>query len=324
MSEVQRQEILLESGTNEMEILEFYLGAQSFGINVQKLREIIPYDEEKTTTLPESAPSVVGTFLVRGNTIPLIDLNVHLNRVNEEEKDSEQRPIVLVCKFNNQVNGFLVDGVNQIHRICWENVTPMANFIEQYRPRFTGSINVNKREILIVDLEHIMAEIDPDMDMSYEQPVSPSEEAPPKGLSVQERREQTKIMLAEDSAIIRAGILKVLSSSGYSQIQAFVDGEECYKTIKELKAKADKSGEPITKHLNLMITDIEMPKMDGLTLCRRFREEMGIKDIPVIMFSSLINEQMKHKCDSVGANGCVSKPQIPELVKIIDEHLLKE
>ncbi|MHB1398142.1 MAG: chemotaxis protein CheW [Trichloromonadaceae bacterium] len=313
-----RQEILLESGTNEMEIMEFFLGSQSFGINVHKLREIIPYEEEKTTTLPDSLPSVLGLFMVRGKTIPLISLGTHLQRRESTESPSGGRQVVLVCEFNNQVNGFLVDGVNQIHRVCWKDVQPMSSYLENYRPRFTGSIHIDQREILVVDLEHIVSEVDPEMGMAYDAPTPGVGQA-----DLLARRGAVHLMVAEDSSLIRSGILKVLTGSGYSHVSSFVDGEECFQAIRALKHKAQQSGAPIRDYLQLVISDIEMPKMDGLTLCRRVKEELELTDVRVLIFSSLVNEQMALKCASVGADGCITKPQIPELVNLIDGFCLQ-
>jgi two-component system chemotaxis response regulator CheV len=316
----EKQGILLESGTNEIELIEFYLGSQSFGINVHKLREIIPYDEAKTTILPESPPSVVGTFLVRGNTIPLIDLNVHLRR-NPGEASPDGRQVVLVCEFNRCVNGFLVDGVNQIHRISWKQIQPLSAFIGRYKPRFTGSFEIDGREILIVDLEHIVAELDPEAGLSYHAP----EQVTPAvaGLSLEERRGQYRLLMAEDSAIIRDSIVRILHGSGYTQVSAFVDGEACYQEILTLKKSLKKDVPTLGQVFDLLISDIEMPKLDGLTLCRRIKEDGQLKHIPVIMFSSLITEQMAHHCEQVGADGYISKPQITELVTMIDGFLLK-
>lgn len=324
--EITRQDILLESGTNEMEIMEFYLGSQSFGINVHKLREIVPFNREQLTVLPENPPTVEGSFLIRGNSIPLINLDRHLARTPEERDGEDTRRIVLICEFNKAVNGFLVDGVNQIHRVSWSDIQPMSSYIEQYRPRFTGSIQIEGREILIIDLEHIIAEIDPNMGMAYDKVSEEMEEKKVESdsaLSITEKRQKMKLMLAEDSAIIRSGIIKVLTSAGYTQLETFVDGQECHTAINAIAQAAKRGGEPIDSHLSLLITDIEMPKMDGLTLCRKIREEMDLKDLPILIFSSLINEQMIYKCESVGANGYVTKPQIPELVELVDNYVLK-
>lgn len=313
-----RQEILLESGTNEMEIMEFFLGSQSFGINVHKLREIIPYEEAKTTTLPDSLPSVLGLFMVRGKTIPLVSLGTHLQRREPVETTVGVRQVVLVCEFNNRVNGFLVDGVNQIHRVCWKDVQPMSTYLESYRPRFTGSIHIEQREILIVDLEHIIAEVDPEMGIAYDVALPGADQS-----ALLARRQAVHLMIAEDSTLIRNGILKVLTGAGYTQVSTFVDGEECYQAIRKLKKQAQQSGEPMLDHLQLVISDIEMPKMDGLTLCRKIKEEMDLKEVKVLIFSSLVNDQMTIKCDSVGADGSITKPQIPELVSMIDGFCLR-
>ncbi|MDK2847682.1 MAG: two-component system, chemotaxis family, chemotaxis protein CheV [Desulfuromonadales bacterium] len=303
------QDILLESGTNEMEILEFYLEGQSFGINVQKLREIICYDPGRRTAMPESLPSVLGVYMVRGDSIPLIDLSSHLRQRTSVAPEAEARAIVLVCQFNRKVTGFLVEDVNQIHRVNWQSVEPMAPLIERFRPRFTGTIHVEDRDILIVDLEHILAEVDSDMDMSFSQNEGDD--------SVSETREDIGLMVAEDSVLIRAGIQKVLANAGYSRVEVFADGEECYQRLLCLKEQTDSEAE-FLKHVRLLVTDIEMPRMDGLTLCRRVREEIGVRDFKVVLFSSLITDEMAHKCQSVGADAWISKPQIPTLVDLVD------
>ena len=315
MSEYQKQEILLETGTNEMEIIEFYLNSQSFGINVQKLKEIIPYDEDAVTVVPGSSAGMLGTLLLRGNTIPLIDLKTSLSQ-RSVAVDRDVRHVVLVCEFNNRINGFKVDGVNQIHRVSWKNVQPMATFIDQYRPRFTGSLNIEGREILIVDLEHIVSEYDPESALDYEADLHGEEMAG----AVPRTREKIKLMLAEDSSLIRAGIEKVLRSASFGGLRVFVDGQDCYDEILKIRQKVA-NGEALSDHLHLLITDIEMPKLDGLTLCRMIKEDPLLKDLKVVLFSSLINEQMVVKCDSVHADGYATKPQIPYLVEMMDRIL---
>jgi len=206
--------------------------------------------------------------------------------------------------------------VNQIHRVSWEDIQPMASFIDQYRPRFTGSVNIDGREILIVDLEHIVAEFDSEANLDYEADLH-SDEMQEK---LPHTREKMKLMMAEDSALIRTGIEKVLKNSNYTDLQVFVDGQQCYDHILEIKQRVI-NGEPLESLLNLLISDIEMPKMDGLTLCKKIKDDPILKDIKVVMFSSLINEQMVVKCDQVGADGYATKPQIPYLVEMMDKFL---
>ncbi len=315
MSGYQKQEILLETGTNEMEIIEFYLGTQPFGINVHKLKEIITFDQEALTVIPGSGEGMLGTLLLRGSTIPLIDLKSHIVQ-KEEDLEGDVRQVVLVCEFNDRVNGFKVDGVNQIHRVSWEDVQPMASFIDQYRPRFTGSVNIEGREILIVDLEHIVAEFDSEANLDFEADLHAAEMEE----KLPHTRERMKLMLAEDSALIRNGIEKVLKGSNYTNLEVFVDGQQCYDQILKIKQRVA-AGEPLSDLLNLLISDIEMPRMDGLTLCKRIKDDPLLRDMKVIMFSSLINEQMAAKCDQMGADGYATKPQIPYLVEMMDKFL---
>ncbi len=295
MSHGLKQDILLESGTNELEIIEFYVGTQPLGINVQKLKEIISFDQSDLTAIPGSEPAMLGTLLLRGVTIPLIDLRLHLNQRVQEEPADNIRPVVMVCEFNHRTNGFKVDGVNQIHRISWTDVEPIAPIINQYKPRFTGSIHIDDREILILDLEHIVGEFDPDSVIG-----AAEETLTVDAYQLYPHRRAAKVLMAEDSTIIRTGIEKILREAGFDGLEVFVDGEDCYQRILQLKQQAEEAGDDIRQHFNLLISDIEMPQMDGLTLCRKVKEELGFKHVPVVLFSSLINPPMEVKCDSVG------------------------
>ena len=317
MAEQSKQEILLESGTNELEIIEFYVGSQPLGINVQKLKEIISFDESNLTVIPDSHPSMMGTLLLRGDTIPLIDLKKHLKQRHQAESLETQRPVVMVCEFNHRTNGFKVDGVNQIHRISWSNVEPIASILAKFEPRFTGSIHVGDREILLLDLEHIVGELDPDSVMDGKNSNSSND-----GLEGPlHNRNNAKILMAEDSTIIRSGLEKVLKKAGFNNLEVFVDGEKCYQRILELKQQADAEQVDIRDHLRMVISDIEMPKMDGLTLCRKVKEQLGYKHLPVVLFSSLINPPMEVKCDSVGADNYAAKPEVAKLIALIDEYI---
>ncbi|AJF05597.1 chemotaxis protein [Geoalkalibacter subterraneus] len=315
MAATEKHEILLESGTNEVEIIEFYLGSQSFGINVHKLREIVPYDPDAVTRVPESIPSMIGMLLLRGQTVPLIDLREHL-RKRQGELDPDTRKVVLVCEFNREVNCFLVDGVNMIHRVSWKDMRPMDEFFTPYRPRFTGSIEVEGREIMIVDLEHVISEIFPEQADMMGQAEVPDD-------FKRDSRQDVKLMVAEDSNIIRNQIVTILQNSGYKQVTSFVNGEECYNALLALRDEMRNTGVDLSDRLNLLVSDIEMPSMDGLTLCRKVKTELGMKNLPVIMFSSLINEQLAYKCKEVGADSHISKPQINELVKLVDGFCIK-
>jgi len=320
MSSDVKQDILLESGTNELEIIEFYVGTQPLGINVQKLKEIISFEESDLTVIPGSEPAMLGTLLLRGATIPLIDLKLHLKQRNQEASDDSVRQVVMVCEFNHRTNGFKIDGVNQIHRISWTDVEPIAPIINQFKPRFTGSIHIEDREILILDLEHIVGEFDP------ESVIGEAEETltDDRVRELYPHRQTAKVLMAEDSTIIRTGIEKILREAGFEGLEVFVDGEDCYQRILQLKEQAEEAGEDIRQHFSLLISDIEMPRMDGLTLCRKVKEELGCKHVPVVLFSSLINPPMEVKCDSVGADGYAAKPEISKLIEMMDTFIQAE
>jgi two-component system chemotaxis response regulator CheV len=314
-----RREILLESGTNEVEFIEFTLGGQSFGVNVSKVREIISYDASAITTLPEAYHSVMGMFILRDSTLPLINLGKHLE-IPQAQEDADARKVVLVCEFNDLVNGFLVDGVKQIHRCSWNDMVPLSRYISQFGPSITSSVTIGETSIMLVDLEHILADIYPATRMVYRESNDPEHAA-----DISERhqeRAKAHFVLAEDSPIVRASVNRVTSEVGYTSIQAFDNGADAFNYVANIVMKAKTENQPLKNYLAGIITDIEMPKMDGLTFCRKIKEELGLTNLPVIIFSSLINEQMVEKCQSVGADGWANKLKIGDLVHILDEKFL--
>lgn len=304
--------ILLECGTNEVEILEFFLGKQSFGINVAKIAQIVPYAPEQLTILPATAPEVRGSLLWQGRSLPLIDLALLLHR--PLTADPEPRPVVLVTAFNNGYHGFLATGVNRITRIGWDAVRPLARFLGNYSSAISGSIQVEGREILLIDFEYLVATLFPN---NQEE----EEATPPTHPDTAAKRAAKKIFLADDSPFIRETIAKLLHKNGYTQVQAFKDGREAWKLLHELQQKRASQPSAIRETVDLLISDIEMPEMDGLTLCRQLKKELGLTDLPVILFSSLVNSSLAHKCQEVGADGFTSKPEFQKLLRQMDQLL---
>ncbi|PLX94537.1 MAG: hypothetical protein C0620_05780 [Desulfuromonas sp.] len=316
----EKQGILLEAGTNEFEILEYYLFDQSFGINVHKLREIVPFCREELTTLPDSHPSLLGTLLLRGDTIPLVNLAEHIGKALDpakllaaSESGVQTRQVVLVCEFNDEVISFLVDGVDQIHRLSWSQVKPMDQFFDTYRPRFTGTVTVADRDILIVDMEHIAYEIFGD---GQHYAGSDEDAIAADGPERKANRGDVKLFFAEDSAIIRQGIMRVLKHAGYEKAQSYGDGLACWNAVLEAREEGELPA--------LIVSDIEMPELDGLALCRRIKEDQVLRQIKVVMYSSLINENTSHKCVEVGADDFTSKPDVTKVVALVDKFCLIE
>lgn len=305
-----QSDILLESGTNEFEIVEFFVGPQSYGVNVAKVREIIQHNQQFVTPIPDHHPAVIGLYSLRGETFPLIDLSSTLK--TEGDKTSTRR-VIMVCEFNTLVNGFLVDGVRQIHRRSWEDVKPVSGLVGQGKSMITSTVNIDDKQMLILDLESIIAEIYPPSIMMAQDGVS---------ANMSLKREGVNMIFAEDSPVIRDVVMSILKKAGYVNTTAVGDGKEAYDLIVDMKAKADRNRTTIREYLSGLITDIEMPRMDGLTLCKKVKVEMGLS-IPVIIFSSMINAQMAVKCREVGADAFITKPKSIELVELIDRHFLK-
>ncbi len=312
--------ILLESGTNEVEILEFYLGGQSFGVNVLKIQAIEQFDPERVTQIRLTHPSIVGTLVFREKCITLIDLRKEMEAEGNADghtanitDTTPDQALVLVMEFNNLKTAFVVDGVDRIHRASWESINSLSAFLNTPDSKFTGSFQIEDREILIVDMEKIVSEILPGWQQKFAIPEN--ESSPYKA-----NRATKTIFLAEDSALIREGVRTELARCNYVDLQTFPNGESCQEEINRLKKKARSEGGQVTDHVDLLISDIEMPAMDGLALCRWIKDDPILQQLPVVMFSSLINEQIARKCDEVKADAYITKPQFAELLVLLDHH----
>jgi len=300
-----RDSILLESGTNEMEILVTEIEGQLFGINVAKVKSIQKFNPEAVSPLPNSHKSILGILQMRDTTIPLIDMALVLNIPKAEKNDKQ---IVIVTEFNNRVNSFRVDSVQRIFRISWTQFKPVSSVIQSKDTFITGSVTLNGKEILILDLEQILVSLFPETKIE-----DIREEIVEKVYEVD--RDGVHLLFAEDSGLIRNSVVKCLKSSGFTDLTTFEDGQYAYDHILQRKEEYKNFDKPI-----VLITDIEMPRMDGLALCNKIRKEMGLLNVAVVVFSSLITEQMELKCKSVGANSWVTKPESNNLIMKLDEY----
>lgn len=312
---MEKQGILLESGTNELELLTFLLGNQSFAMNVLKVQSIQQYDSSTLVKIPGSHHAMLGMILYRERTIPLIDLPAALGIDNKNITNKGK--IVIVAEFNNVLNGFLVDGVNRINRMSWTDFVPINSIFSNVGASVCGTIQIENKEALVVDLEHIIATISPDLairDITDET----------LNLSKPKLREDISLFFAEDSNTIRNNVLRILKKAGYKNIRGFDNGQDAFDALVEICGRIDANAPDDAALPHVMISDIEMPRMDGLTLCRKMKSDNRFEKIVVVMFSSLINEQMVNKCESVGADSYITKPEMDKLVTILDELCLKE
>jgi len=297
--------ILLESGTNEMELLVVTVEGQLFGINVAKVKSIQKFNPDLVSQLPDYPECIMGVMQLRESTIPLIDMALTLN-IPKSEKDGNE--IVIVTEFNNRVNSFRVDGVKRIFRVSWTQFKPICSIIQSEGTFIIGSVTLGGEEVLVLDLEQILAMLFPETTIE-----TIREDVIEKAKTID--RSGLHLLFAEDSGLIRSSMVKCLKSAGFSDLTVFEDGQYAYDHFLKHRDEYLTYGKdkPI-----VLITDIEMPRMDGLALCNKIKKEMGLHNVTVVMFSSLITDQMIAKCQSVGASNWVTKPESNDLITKLD------
>jgi two-component system chemotaxis response regulator CheV len=287
-------DILLESGTNELEIVEFTIGNVVFGINVIKVREIIV--PPPVNPVPLSHPHLEGVTVVRGEVIPVINLAGVLD-LEQTKKNGEDK--LIISEFNKMMVIFRVDDVSLIRRISWEDIDRPSDLYQVENRQLVGIVQLQEKIILLPDFEKIITDISPESGLNADR------------ISDQENRKQknTRIIIAEDSLFIQNILQEVLEAAGYTNLTFFSNGKQVLEYF----------AEEGWKQVDLVITDIEMPQMDGHHLTRRIKESEEMNHLPVVIFSSLITEDLRHKGEKVGADAQVSKPEADQLVDIIDE-----
>ncbi|MBO4368797.1 MAG: chemotaxis protein CheV [Desulfovibrio sp.] len=348
MSQTAITNILLEAGTNELEIVEFYLdeafteedrarvealaemeghtrlgnekevvkkddfllageqhGQKTFyrgyyGVNVAKVTEIIRMP--RVTELPElQSPSVKGAFNLRDRIVPLVDLGMWLGKVPAHESQDTK---AIVTEFNNVNTAFMVTGVNRIHRISWEEVEPPNQYVSSVSSdTIVGVVKFDDRIVFLLDLEKIVTNLNPRLalrlgDLGENWDVSLGYRA----------------LIADDSPLIRGMQRDLLEKAGY-KVKVTTNGREAWEYLVECKKHVEEEGRPLSDFVQVVVTDIEMPVMDGLNLTSRIKEDPLLKRLPVLIFSSLVTEKLRHRGESVGADGQISKPEVGSLAR---------
>ncbi len=314
MASESKNEILLDSGTNEVEMLEFSLGDEHFGVNVSKVKSLIQYAEEDVTELPKSEKGIDRLIKVQGTMVPLVAIHQVLEL---ENNNPPERRIVVILGFNNISVGVLVDTVNEIHRINWNEFVPISEYLHKSSSSTTvGTFKRNDHDIVVLDFERIMMDYFPETCMDVDISENRSEDI--------FDRSKCKVVHVDDSTVIRTIFQQTMTKGGYTDIKAFINGYQCYEYFLELKEKISSGETTLEENVQAIIIDIEMPRMDGLTLCKKIRQEFQWADLPIILFSSLIDDQMKEKCREVGASTQIAKPHIKDLANILDNFFLKD
>ena len=295
--------ILLETGTNELEIVEFYVNQDGYeahyGLNVAKVVEI--GRRQPVTAMPEMRhKALLGAFLHRnGRIVPLIDMARFLGSAPITNEDAK----VIVTEFNGVCTGFLVSGVNRIYRLSWTDVEAPGQFLQDMiRSSVTGVVRLEERVIFLLDLEAIVAELHPAMALRFDA----------ADMAASDGKTYT-ILHVDDSSSIRSLLLNLLNKEGRFKVEQRVNGQEAWDYLQSVRNRCEAEDRPISDFLQGIITDIEMPAMDGLALCKRIKDDPVLKKLPVAIFSSMINESLARKCALVGADAQYTKPDLKAL-----------
>lgn len=298
-------EILLESGTNEMEIMEFTIYGESYGINVAKVKEIMMSDTVKP--IPHSHPCVEGIFKPRGVVLTVVDLPKYLTG---QETEKQPKDLFIVTNFNKLHIAFRVQKVVGIQRISWKDIQKPDKTLyrgEEDEGIATGIAQCNGQLVTILDFEKIVAEIAPETgvqvsDLDY--------------LGARNENYKHTIVFAEDSVLLSTMVEQSLRRAGYVNLKKFNNGREAWDYLSSIRDDDD-----LYDKASLIMTDIEMPEMDGHRLTKLVKEDPKLKKIPLVIFSSLINSEMEVKGKTLGANEQLSKPEIGHLIEVIDKLL---
>ena len=298
--------ILLENGTNELEVLEFIIGNNHYGINVAKVKEIVNF--QKVTPVPNSHPSVEGIFMPRDTMITVVNL---ANVLRLPESDDPKNDMLINTNFNKLNVAFHVHKIVGIHRVSWADIITPDVTINSFESGIaTGIIKIDGRLIIILDFERIVSDISPETGLKVSDIARLGERD----------RNNSPIVIAEDSTLLMRLISDSLEKAGYTNVTKCVNGQEAWDYLQSLKKKSDGD---VTKYVKCIVTDIEMPLMDGHRLTKLVKTDSELQKIPVIIFSSLINEEMRRKGEQLGADAQLSKPEIGSLVEQIDSLILK-
>lgn len=290
--------ILLESGTNELEILEFALGRNRYGINVAKIREILSY--QPVTPIPHANPCVEGIFMPRDVMITVINLKRCIG-VPEDEKEG----LFIITNFNKLNIAFHVDEVIGIHRVSWEDIIkPDSTINSDDSGVSTGVVKLGDNLVVILDFERIVTDISPETGLKV---------ADIDDYAGRDRSEHP-ILIAEDSPLLSKLITDCLKKAGYTKQIVTANGQEAWNKVCDFRRRGI-----LQNMVHCIITDIEMPLMDGHRLTKLVKSDEEFKDIPLVIFSSLVNDEMRRKGEQLGANAQLTKPEIGKLVATVDE-----
>ena len=284
------------AGTNRLELLMFRLQRkQRYGINVFKVREVIHCPQ--LTQVPHSHPAVRGVANIRDQAITIIDLGM---AIGQPPLEDPRKGFVIVTEYNRSTQGFLVTGIDHIVNLNWEDILPPPKGANS--GYMTAVTNVDKEIVEIIDVEKIMSEV-----------IGGNEQVSDEVLSnVHESEIPRHILVVDDSSVARNQIKRALDQLGIESTLAN-DGAA---GLKQLKAWADEE-QAVTDRLAMVISDVEMPQMDGYTLTSEIRQDPRLRDLYVVLHTSLSGVFNNALVDKVGANKFIPKFDPDELATAV-------
>ncbi len=290
-------------GQNRLEILMFRLsGRQQFAINVFKVQEVVQLP--KMTLMPHRHGSVCGVVNLRGQTLPVIDLS---RAIGLRPLVPDERSTIIVTEYNRSIQAFLVGGVDRILNLNWEEVLPPPSTAGRQH-YLTAITKVDDRLVEVIDVEKVLAEIVP-----YDTSISPDRLTDP----VLERARGREVLCVDDSTVALAQLRETLSQLGIT-VHSASDGA---KGLSKLKAWAD-AGETLTDRLLMVFTDAEMPEMDGYRFTTEIRNDPRLRDLYVVLHTSLSGSFNLAMVQKVGCDNFLSKFQPEKLVDVVRDRLL--
>ena len=293
--------ILLETGTNELQLLEFKIAGSSFGINVAKITELMQVQPPQR--MPNSHPFIEGIFQTRDAVYTVVNLPLYLNL---PESDNPEKDIYIITSFNQMHAAFHVHSVVGISRISWTAIEkPDVIVYGGDDGVVTGIAKVGDRIISILDFEKITFDISPGTGLHMDDVAK----------YVSRGINPSPVLISEDSSLMRHMILDALSQSGYTNIIVTTNGQEAWTFLEDAKSHTDV---PLLEQVCCVITDIEMPQLDGSRLTKLIKTDPVLSVLPVIMFSSLVDENIRIKGLEIGADALLAKPDIGQLVNILN------
>lgn len=288
-----------------LQIIEVEVAGNIYGVNILKVKEIL--EKQEYTNLPNSPKAMTGLFNHRGDVIPVINLYEALNIPKEQPEDHN----ILLLNFNDTMTAFEVDSVIGTSTHNWDNISSLDDILklDDVKNNYTGIIKNDEKMIILLDFESIVAKVNGKAVMANLSTTTASVSAGNK-TKLQEDNKEIRIVYAEDSGLMSELIKKELNNAGYTNLVPFKDG----KTVTEYINTTDDD-------VNLFILDIEMPFVNGFTITKQVKEHKKHKDTPVILFSSLINDEIRTRGDAAGADCQISKPEIGELIDVVNKLL---